>query len=199
MYHVCFRCNIHTVILKWYFLFLSVDNFHVMVKFLHVLRRLGNLDAVSCVFKACETFCPLSVREAGYNYCKGLYFWSVPNVRFIHEQPDLTHHFLSLILHELSHVQMLMSHKDHDMILWLLMCVFCIILMLWHQIMYLLWFNIHMKVSFCCFQVRVWGERGSDSSEQGQRRLWMGRESRRTDGPDLSQPWQGCFWRRSSR
>ncbi|XP_057183744.1 tetratricopeptide repeat protein 21B-like [Triplophysa rosa] len=57
------------------------DNFHVMVKFLHVLHRLGNLDAVPSVFQACETFCPLSVRGAAYNYCKGLYFWYMYEVR----------------------------------------------------------------------------------------------------------------------
>nr|XP_055038043.1 tetratricopeptide repeat protein 21B isoform X1 [Misgurnus anguillicaudatus] len=56
------------------------DNFHVMVKFLDVQRRLGNLDAMQSVFKSCENFCPLSVREAGYHYCKGLYFWCLYRV-----------------------------------------------------------------------------------------------------------------------
>ncbi|XP_056594035.1 tetratricopeptide repeat protein 21B isoform X2 [Triplophysa dalaica] len=32
-------------------------------------------------YPACETFCPLSVREAAYNYCKGLYSWYVYEVR----------------------------------------------------------------------------------------------------------------------
>ncbi|XP_016092333.1 tetratricopeptide repeat protein 21B-like [Sinocyclocheilus grahami] len=53
------------------------DNFHAMAKFLHILRRMGKLDDVRSVFIACEKFSPLSVREAGYSYCKGLYFWSV--------------------------------------------------------------------------------------------------------------------------
>ncbi len=48
-----------------------------MAKFLHILRRTGKLEDVRSVFTACEAFSPLSVREAGYNYCKGLYFWSV--------------------------------------------------------------------------------------------------------------------------
>ncbi|XP_065115136.1 tetratricopeptide repeat protein 21B [Paramisgurnus dabryanus] len=56
------------------------DNFHVMVKFLDVQRRLGNLDAMQSVFKSCENFCPLSVREAGYHYCKGLHFWCLYRV-----------------------------------------------------------------------------------------------------------------------
>ncbi|XP_016374302.1 tetratricopeptide repeat protein 21B isoform X2 [Sinocyclocheilus rhinocerous] len=51
------------------------DNFHAMAKFLHILRRMGKLDDVRSVFIACEKFSPLSVREPGYNYCKGLYFW----------------------------------------------------------------------------------------------------------------------------
>uniref|UniRef100_A0A673GRR5 Tetratricopeptide repeat protein 21B-like n=1 Tax=Sinocyclocheilus rhinocerous TaxID=307959 RepID=A0A673GRR5_9TELE len=54
-----------------------IDNFHAMAKFLHILRRMGKLDDVRSVFIACEKFSPLSVREPGYNYCKGLYFWSV--------------------------------------------------------------------------------------------------------------------------
>uniref|UniRef100_A0A8C2PLS8 Tetratricopeptide repeat domain 21A n=1 Tax=Cyprinus carpio TaxID=7962 RepID=A0A8C2PLS8_CYPCA len=53
------------------------DSFHAMAKFLHILRRTGKLDDVRSVFIACEQFSPLSVREPGYNYCKGLYFWSV--------------------------------------------------------------------------------------------------------------------------
>ncbi|KTF86282.1 hypothetical protein cypCar_00040340, partial [Cyprinus carpio] len=53
------------------------DSFHAMAKFLHILRRTGKLDDVRSVFIACEKFNPLSVREPGYNYCKGLYFWSV--------------------------------------------------------------------------------------------------------------------------
>ncbi|XP_067290523.1 tetratricopeptide repeat protein 21A isoform X2 [Pseudorasbora parva] len=51
------------------------DNFHAMAKFLHILRRMGKLDDVQSVFKACEKFCPFSVREPGFNYCKGFYFW----------------------------------------------------------------------------------------------------------------------------
>uniref|UniRef100_A0A8C2HW90 Tetratricopeptide repeat domain 21A n=1 Tax=Cyprinus carpio TaxID=7962 RepID=A0A8C2HW90_CYPCA len=51
------------------------DSFHAMAKFLHILRRTGKLDDVRSVFIACEQFSPLSVREPGYNYCKGLYFW----------------------------------------------------------------------------------------------------------------------------
>uniref|UniRef100_A0A8C1MAG8 Tetratricopeptide repeat domain 21A n=1 Tax=Cyprinus carpio TaxID=7962 RepID=A0A8C1MAG8_CYPCA len=51
------------------------DSFHAMAKFLHILRRTGKLDDVRSVFIACEKFNPLSVREPGYNYCKGLYFW----------------------------------------------------------------------------------------------------------------------------
>uniref|UniRef100_A0A673GS47 Tetratricopeptide repeat protein 21B-like n=1 Tax=Sinocyclocheilus rhinocerous TaxID=307959 RepID=A0A673GS47_9TELE len=54
-----------------------IDNFHAMAKFLHILRRMGKLDDVRSVFIACEKFSPLSVREPGYNYCKGLYFWSL--------------------------------------------------------------------------------------------------------------------------
>ncbi|XP_043082785.1 tetratricopeptide repeat protein 21A isoform X2 [Puntigrus tetrazona] len=54
---------------------LNPDNFHAMAKFLHVLRRMGRLDDVRSVFTACEKFSPLSVREPGYHYCKGLYFW----------------------------------------------------------------------------------------------------------------------------
>uniref|UniRef100_A0A8C1C010 Tetratricopeptide repeat domain 21A n=2 Tax=Cyprinus carpio TaxID=7962 RepID=A0A8C1C010_CYPCA len=55
----------------------STEFFHAMAKFLHILRRTGKLDDVRSVFIACEKFNPLSVREPGYNYCKGLYFWSV--------------------------------------------------------------------------------------------------------------------------
>ncbi|KAL1248216.1 hypothetical protein QQF64_021534 [Cirrhinus molitorella] len=51
------------------------DNFHAMAKFLHILRRMGKLDDVQSVFIACEKLSRLSVREPGYNYCKGLYFW----------------------------------------------------------------------------------------------------------------------------
>ncbi|XP_056119594.1 tetratricopeptide repeat protein 21B [Rhinichthys klamathensis goyatoka] len=56
------------------------DNFHAMAKFLHILRRMGKLDDVQSVFKACEKFCLLSVREAGFNYCKGFYFWHTYHV-----------------------------------------------------------------------------------------------------------------------
>ncbi|XP_073686749.1 tetratricopeptide repeat protein 21A-like [Garra rufa] len=52
------------------------DNFHAIAKFLHILRRMGKLDDIQSVFITCEKFSPLSVREAGYNYCKGLYFWN---------------------------------------------------------------------------------------------------------------------------
>ncbi|XP_051538517.1 tetratricopeptide repeat protein 21B [Myxocyprinus asiaticus] len=51
------------------------DNFHAMARFLHILRRVGKLDDIQSVFAACEKFCPLTVREPGFNYCKGLYFW----------------------------------------------------------------------------------------------------------------------------
>ncbi|XP_050953552.1 tetratricopeptide repeat protein 21A isoform X2 [Labeo rohita] len=51
------------------------DNFHAMARFLHVLRRMGKLEDVQSVLIMCEKFSPLSVREPGYNYCKGLFFW----------------------------------------------------------------------------------------------------------------------------
>ncbi|XP_051970171.1 tetratricopeptide repeat protein 21B [Xyrauchen texanus] len=51
------------------------DDFHAMARFLHILRRVGKLDDIQSVFAACEKFCPLTVREPGFNYCKGLYFW----------------------------------------------------------------------------------------------------------------------------
>uniref|UniRef100_A0A9J7ZXX0 Tetratricopeptide repeat domain 21A n=1 Tax=Cyprinus carpio carpio TaxID=630221 RepID=A0A9J7ZXX0_CYPCA len=51
--------------------------YFILSSFLHILRRTGKLDDVRSVFIACEKFNPLSVREPGYNYCKGLYFWSV--------------------------------------------------------------------------------------------------------------------------
>uniref|UniRef100_A0A672MMD5 Tetratricopeptide repeat domain 21A n=1 Tax=Sinocyclocheilus grahami TaxID=75366 RepID=A0A672MMD5_SINGR len=53
-------------------------------EFLHILRRMGKLDDVRSVFIACEKFSPLSVREAGYSYCKGLYFWSVSIRQYHH-------------------------------------------------------------------------------------------------------------------
>ncbi|KAG1934258.1 tetratricopeptide repeat protein 21B [Pimephales promelas] len=56
------------------------DNFHAMAKFLHVLRRMGKLDDVPSVFEACEKFSPLSVREPGFHYCKGFYFWHTYHV-----------------------------------------------------------------------------------------------------------------------
>uniref|UniRef100_A0A672MDJ2 Tetratricopeptide repeat domain 21A n=1 Tax=Sinocyclocheilus grahami TaxID=75366 RepID=A0A672MDJ2_SINGR len=62
----------------------EVNNFHAMAKFLHILRRMGKLDDVRSVFIACEKFSPLSVREAGYSYCKGLYFWSVSIRQYHH-------------------------------------------------------------------------------------------------------------------
>ncbi|XP_048030804.1 tetratricopeptide repeat protein 21A isoform X1 [Megalobrama amblycephala] len=57
------------------------DNFHAMAKFLHILRRMGKLDEIQSVFKACEKFCQLSVREPGFNYCKGFYFWHTYQVK----------------------------------------------------------------------------------------------------------------------
>ncbi|XP_073797334.1 tetratricopeptide repeat protein 21A isoform X2 [Danio rerio] len=51
------------------------DNFHAMAKFLQILRRMGKLEDAVSVFNACEKFNPLTLREAGYQYCKGLYLW----------------------------------------------------------------------------------------------------------------------------
>ncbi|XP_077075262.1 tetratricopeptide repeat protein 21B [Siphateles boraxobius] len=56
------------------------DNFHAMAKLLQILRRMGKLDEGQSVFKACEKFSVLSVREPGFNYCKGFYFWHTYHV-----------------------------------------------------------------------------------------------------------------------
>lgn len=58
------------------FLF-GTDNFHALVKFLHMLRWLGRLEEVLYLFEKCEAYSPTAVTEPGYNYCKGLYYWSV--------------------------------------------------------------------------------------------------------------------------
>ncbi|XP_053350629.1 tetratricopeptide repeat protein 21B [Clarias gariepinus] len=57
------------------------DNFHALVKFLHMLRWVGRLDEVLSFFEKCEAYSPTAVREAGYNYVKGLYYWHVHRVR----------------------------------------------------------------------------------------------------------------------
>ncbi|XP_026769717.3 tetratricopeptide repeat protein 21B [Pangasianodon hypophthalmus] len=57
------------------------DNFHALVKFLHMLRWMGRLDEVLSFFEKCEAYSPNAVTEPGYNYCKGLYYWHAYRVR----------------------------------------------------------------------------------------------------------------------
>lgn len=58
-------------------LLFGTDNFCALVKFLHMLRWVGRLDEVLSFFEKCEAYSPTAATEPGYNYCKGLYYWSV--------------------------------------------------------------------------------------------------------------------------
>ncbi|KAF4087868.1 hypothetical protein AMELA_G00076230 [Ameiurus melas] len=76
---VLFQRNQKEEALKLYtdILYKHPDNFHALVKFLHMLRWVGRLDEVLSFFEKCEAYSPTAVTEPGYNYCKGLYYWSV--------------------------------------------------------------------------------------------------------------------------
>ncbi|XP_030623493.1 tetratricopeptide repeat protein 21B [Chanos chanos] len=56
------------------------DNFHSLLKFLNLLRRVGRIDDILPYFEACELRSPRATTEPGYNFCKGLYLWHVYRV-----------------------------------------------------------------------------------------------------------------------
>ncbi|XP_017334508.1 tetratricopeptide repeat protein 21B [Ictalurus punctatus] len=80
---VLFQRNQKEEALKLYtdILYKHPDNFHALVKFLHMLRWVGRLEEVLSFFEKCEAYSPTAVTEPGYNYCKGLYYWHVYHVQ----------------------------------------------------------------------------------------------------------------------
>ncbi|XP_072534985.1 tetratricopeptide repeat protein 21B [Salminus brasiliensis] len=56
-------------------------NFHALARLLHTLCWVGRLQDVLPFFVKCESHSPTAVKEPGYNYCKGLYFWHAYRVK----------------------------------------------------------------------------------------------------------------------
>ncbi|KAF7708887.1 tetratricopeptide repeat protein 21B isoform X2 [Silurus meridionalis] len=80
---VLFQRNEKEEALKLYtnILYKLPDNFHALVKFLHMLHWVGRLDEVLPFFEKCVAYSPAAVREPGYNYSKGLYYWHAYRVQ----------------------------------------------------------------------------------------------------------------------
>ncbi|KAK2854581.1 hypothetical protein Q7C36_006450 [Tachysurus vachellii] len=80
---VMFQRNQKEEALKLYtdILYKHSDNFHALVKFLHMLRWVGRLDEVLSFFEIYEAHSTTLVTEPGYNYCKGLYYWHAYRVQ----------------------------------------------------------------------------------------------------------------------
>ncbi|KAG9276270.1 tetratricopeptide repeat protein 21A [Astyanax mexicanus] len=55
-------------------------NFHALARLIHMLHRVGRLDVLP-FFVKCESHSPTAVKEPGYHYCKGLYYWHAYRVK----------------------------------------------------------------------------------------------------------------------
>ncbi|XP_066538772.1 tetratricopeptide repeat protein 21B [Hoplias malabaricus] len=105
---VLFRKNQKEEAIRQYMdiVYQNPGTFPALVRLLHMLRWVGRLDDVLPFFQTCKNFSPTAAAEAGYNYCKGLYYWHAYHVReaLIHlnqarRDPDWEEEAVELMVH----------------------------------------------------------------------------------------------------